>query len=332
MRVVQYIAGRLVAYVLVILVGVTTVFVVPRLLPTSPVEAMLGKLTSQGSYMDPAQVEALRASLTDAFGLHGSVLAQYGRFLYRVMLSGDFGPSFAMYPTKVSELIRAALPWTFGLLLTSTLIAFTLGNLVGLLIGLYPNRASSRALEAIAVCIYPIPYYVLALVLSIFFSYLWPVFPLSTTVQGDAWTLDFVESAVWNSILPALSIIIVVFGWWVISMKALSQTVAQEPFVHYARLRGLSERRVLAAYVARNAMLTQVTVLALQLGLMFSGSLVCEILFAYPGIGNLLYSAVVQGDFNLLMGTVALSIVAVATATLAIDLLYPLIDPRVRYR
>jgi len=332
MQMLRYVAARLLAYVLVILVGITTVFVVPRLLPTSPVEAMLGKLTSQGSYMDAVQVDALRQSLTDAFGLHGSILAQYGRFLRRVLLTGDFGPSFAMYPTPVNDLIRAALPWTFGLLLTSTLIAWVLGNLVGLLIGLYPNRVSSRAMEAVAVCIYPIPYYMLALVLSIFFSYVWPVFPLTTTVQGTPWTLGFVGSVIWNSFLPALSIIIVVFGWWVISMKALAQTVAHEPFVHYARLRGLSERRVLAGYVGRNAMLPQVTQLALQLGLMFSGSLVCEILFAYPGIGSLIYSAVVQGDFNLLIGAVALSIVAVATATLAIDLLYPLIDPRVRYR
>lgn len=332
MRVVQYVLGRLLAYVLVILVGITTIFVIPRLLPTNPVEAMLGKLTSQGQYMDEAQVDALRLSLTDAFGLHGSIITQYGRFLRRVLLTGDFGPSFAMYPTPVSELIRNALPWTFGLLLTSTLIAWVLGNLVGLLIGLYPNRASSRAMEALAVCIYPIPYYILALVLSIFFSYVWAVFPLTTTVQGAPWSWQFVSSVVWASILPALSIIIVVFGWWVISMKALAQSIAHEPYVHYARLKGLGERRVLGAYVARNAMLPQVTVLALQIGLMFNGSLVCEILFAYPGLGSLLYSAVIQGDFNLLMGTVALSIVSVATATLAIDLLYPLIDPRVRYR
>jgi len=331
-RVLQYVLARLLAYVLVILVGVTAIFVIPRLLPTNPVEAMLGKITSQGGYMAEAQIDALRSSLTDAFGLRGSVLAQYGRFLRRVLLTADFGPSFAMYPTPVSTLIRDALPWTFGLLLTSTLIAWVLGNLVGLLIGLHPNRASSRAMEVVAVCIYPIPYYILALVLSILFSYVWAIFPLTTTVQGEPWSWDFVVSVLWASILPALSIIVVVFGWWVISMKALAQGIAHEPYVHYARLKGLPESRVLGAYVARNAMLPQVTVLALQIGLMFNGSLVCEILFAYPGLGSLLYSAVIQGDFNLLMGTVALSIVSVATATLAIDLLYPLIDPRVRYR
>jgi peptide/nickel transport system permease protein len=86
------------------------------------------------------------------------------------------------------------------------------------------------------------------------------------------------------------------------------------------------------AYVFRNALLPQVTYLALQLGLMFNGSIICEILFAYPGVGSLIYTAVIQGDYNLLMGTVATSIIAVATATLLIDLIYPLIDPRIRYR
>jgi peptide/nickel transport system permease protein len=332
MQTLRYIGARLVTFVLVILVGNTFVFVLPRLLPTDPVEAMLAKLTSQGQYMDPAQVESIRASLTDAFGLHGSILAQYGRFLSRVLLSGDFGPSMAMYPTPVATLIRAALPWTFGLLLTSTLIAWALGNLIGLLVGLFPDNAASRTMEAVAVCVYPIPYYILALILSIGFSYILPIFPLSFSVEGDAWTWQYAGSVIWNSILPGLSIVIVVFGWWMISMKALAQGIARESFVHYARLRGVSRRRVMFGYVARNAMLPQLTVLALQIGLIFNGSLVCEILFAYPGIGNLIYSAVIQSDYNLLMGTIGLSIVSVAVATLLIDLLYPLLDPRIRYR
>ena len=114
-------------------------------------------------------------------------------------------------------------------------------------------------------------------------------------------------------------------------MRALASGVAEEEFVHYARLKGLPERRILFTYIFRNAMLPQVTFLALQLGLMFNGSIICEILFAYPGVGGLIYTAVIQGDYNLLMGTVATSIIAVATATLLVDLIYPLIDPRIRY-
>ena len=331
MKLLGYIASRLVVYVLVILFGLTVIFFVPRFAPADPVEAMLAKISASGSYMDAAQVDALRQSLTDAFGLKGSLLSQYWRFLQRVVLTGDFGPSLAMYPTTVSSLIARAVPWTFGLLLSSTLIAWVLGNFVGLLAGWRPNRASSRILEGVAIVIYPIPYYILALVLSILFSYVWRIFPLTVTTQGEPWTWVFVGSAIWNSILPAASIVIVVFGWWVISVKAQTGVLAEEEFVRYARLKGLGEANILVRYILPNALLPQITFLALQIGLMFNGSIVTEILFGYPGLGRLIYTAIVQGDYNLLMGTISLSIVAVATATLIIDLVYPFIDPRIRH-
>ena len=327
----RYLLSRLASYISVILFGITFIFFLPRFLPSDPVEAMLSKIMSQGQYMEDAQVESLRASLSDAFGLKGTLIEQYGRFVKRVLLTGDFGPSLAMYPTPVSELIRNSLPWTFGLLLSAVLIAWILGNGMGLIVGTRPNWTISRMLEGMAICVYPIPYYVLGLVLSIFLCYIWPIFPLTTSVQGQPWTWAFVVSVAYNSFLPALSIVIVTFGWWLLSMRALASGVAEEEFVHYARLKGLPERRILFTYIFRNAMLPQVTFLALQLGLMFNGSIICEILFAYPGVGGLIYTAVIQGDYNLIMGTVATSIIAVATATLLVDLLYPLIDPRIRY-
>jgi peptide/nickel transport system permease protein len=332
MKLLGQIASRLVAYFLVVAFGLTIIFFVPRFAPADPIEAMLAKVSSQGAYMSSAQSDALRASLADSFGLKGSLLSQYWSFLKRVVLTGDFGPSLAMYPTPVRQLIGQALPWTFGLLLSSTLIAWVLGNFVGLLAGWRPNRPFSRVLEAISIILYPIPYYIMALVLSILFSYIWTIFPLTTSIQGAPWTFAFVQSVIWNSILPAASIVIVVFGWWVISVKAQTTALAEEEFVRYARLRGLGDARILTRYILPNAILPQITFLALQLGLMFNGSIVTEILFEYPGIGRLIYTAVIQGDYNLLMGTISLSIVAVATATLLIDLMYPLFDPRIRHR
>ncbi|GAB5430054.1 MAG: ABC transporter permease [Devosia indica] len=332
MHLLRYIAGRLVVYVLVILFALTVLFFVPRLGPTDPVEAMLAKVASQGAYMDAAQVDALRQSLSDTFGLSGSLLEQYWAFVKRIVFSGDFGPSLSMYPTPVMELILNALPWTFGLLLSSTLIAWALGNVVGLLSGWRPEANSSRVMEGIAICLYPIPYYILALLLSILFSYVWKIFPLTTTIRGAPWSWDLITSIVWNSFLPAMSIVIVVFGWWVISVKAQTTALKEEEFARYARLKGLSDRRILGRYILPNALLPQITFLALQIGLMFNGSLITEILFDYPGLGLLIYSAVLQGDFNLLMGTISLSVIAVATATMIIDLIYPLIDPRIRHR
>jgi len=332
MNLLRYIAGRLVVYALVIVFALTVLFFVPRLGPTDPVEAMLAKVSSQGAYMDAAQVDMLRQSLADTFGLNGTLLEQYWAFIKRIVFTADFGPSLSMYPTPVMELIRNALPWTFGLLLTSTLIAWVLGNFVGLLSGWRPTSNSSRVMEGIAICLYPIPYYILALILSILFSYVWKIFPLTTTIRGAPWSWDLVSSIVWNSFLPAMSIVIVVFGWWVISVKAQTTALREEEFVRYAKLKGLSDGRILSRYVLPNAILPQITFLALQIGLMFNGSLITEILFDYPGLGLLIYSAVLQGDFNLLMGTISLSIIAVATATMVIDLIYPLIDPRIRHR
>ncbi len=332
MRLLSYVAGRITVYLLVIVVGLTILFFVPRLAPTDPVETMLAKVASQGAYMEAAQVDALRQSLADSFGLGGSLLEQYRAFIRRIVLTGDFGPSLSMYPTPVSELVRNALPWTFGLLLSSTLVAWALGNFVGLLAGWRPTSPSSKLMEGVAICIYPVPYYIMALILSILFSYVWAIFPLTTTIRGAPWSLDLVRSIVWNSFLPALSIVITIFGWWVISVKAQTTALKEEEFVRYARLKGLSDRRLLTRYVLPNAILPQITFLALQIGLMFNGALITEIIFDYPGVGLLIYSAVLQGDYNLLMGTISFSIIAVATATLVVDLIYPFIDPRIRHR
>jgi|SRR3954447_5894348 peptide/nickel transport system permease protein len=327
---IRFLLGRLVTYGLVILCGTTFIFFIPRLLPVNPVEAMLGKVLSQGTYMEQAQIDALRASLSDAFGLHGSLLDQYLGFLRRAVISHDFGPSLAMYPMPVRDLIGQALPWTFGLLFTSVLLAWVLGNALGLVIGMRPNSRLSGALEGVAIVFYPIPYFVLALVLSILFSYVWKVFPLTTTVRGSG--LELVGSILYHSFLPALSILLVTFGWWMLSMRALATTLLDEDFIVYGRLKGLRPSRLMLRYVLPNALLPQVTYLALQLGLMFNGSIITEIVFAYPGIGSLIYTAIQQGDYNLLMGAVSISIVAVATATLLVDLIYPLLDPRIRQR
>ena len=145
-------------------------------------------------------------------------------------------------------------------------------------------------------------------------------------------TWEYIFSATYNSILPALSMILIGTGWWVISMKTLSTNVSEEDYVHFARIKGVKERKIMTRYVLPNAALPQVTMLALQIGSIFNGALITEILFGYPGIGTLIYNSILQSDYNLIMGTVSLAIIAVATATFIIDLLYPFLDPRVRYR
>jgi peptide/nickel transport system permease protein len=328
----KFLLSRVLTFMMVVFIGVTTVFFVPRFLPTDPVEGMISKMTSMSAFMEPEAIESMRASLNESFGLEGTLWQQYSGFFKRVIFTQDFGPSLAMYPTPVNQLIAEALPWTLGLLLTSTFIAWLIGNAIGLLAGFRKHKSYSKFLEGVSMFLYPIPYYILALILIILFSYLFPIFPLSTTIRGEGFTWEHIRSLIYNSLMPALSMILVGTGWWVISMKTLSGGIAEEDYVHFARLKGLKESKIMTKYVLPNAALPQLTMLALQIGTVFNGALITEILFGYPGVGTLLYSGILQADYNLMMGTITVSIISVAAATFIIDLLYPFIDPRVRYK
>ena len=332
MRFYQFLLSRLLVFVCVILLGVTVVFFVPRMLPSDPVDATLAMIMSQSNFISPEAIEEMRETLNVAYGLDGSLWQQYTSFLTRAIFSQDFGPSFSQYPTKVSTLISNALPWTMGLLLSTTVISWLLGNFIGLLAGFRKGKWYSHVLEYIAIFLYPIPYYIFALVLIIVFAYLIPIFPLAATIRGSGFNWAYISNVLYNSALPALSMILVGTGWWVISMMTLSGNIAEEDYVGFARLKGLSERRIMWRYVMPNAALPQITMLALRLGTVFGGAMVTEMLFAYPGVGMLIYTGIVQNDYNLIMGAISISIVAVAAATFVVDILYPFIDPRVRLK
>ena len=138
-------------------------------------------------------------------------------------------------------------------------------------------------------------------------------------------------TSLFGNLIPAISLLLVGTGWWIISMKSMSSTTASEDFVLYARYRGLSEGKIGRSYVFRNSILTQVTALAMSLGGVFNGSIMTEIIFSYPGVGTLIQKAILQSDYNMILGCITISIVAISTATLIADLIYPLIDPRIRY-
>jgi peptide/nickel transport system permease protein len=299
--------------------------------PSDPVESMIGQIQQRSGQMDPAQMEALRRSLRVQFGLDGSLLEQYGTFLWKGLLHFDFGPSLMTYPTPAGEIIGTYLPYTLSLSLTTTIFAWIIGNTIGLLAGFRKNKRSSRLLEGLAICIYPIPYFIIALILQIVFSFLLGWFPLQTTINTMGGLGTFITSLIKASILPGISLMLLGTGWWIISMKSLSGTTAEEDFVLYARYRGLSEGKIGRSYVFRNSILTQITALAMSLGGVFNGSIMTEIIFGYPGVGTLIQKAILQSDYNMILGCITISIVAISTATLIADLIYPFIDPRIRY-
>ena len=292
---------------------------------------MIAQMQSRSGNMDPAEMEALRSQLRVQFGLEGSLLQQYGSFLWNCLFHFDFGPSLMSYPEPVTSIIGRNLPYTLGLSLTSTLLGWVIGNFIGLLAGFRKNARSSKIMESIAICIYPIPYFLIALILQIFFAYVLGWFPISTTLltRGTFW--QWLGSLLHASILPALSLLLVGTGWQIISMKSLALTTSEEDFVSFARYRGVSEGRIGMSYVFRNCILTQITALAMSLGGVFGGSIMTEIIFGYPGVGTLIQNAILQSDYNMILGCITISIVAISTATLIVDLVYPFIDPRIRY-
>lgn len=326
-----YFIKRLGQFFLVIFIGINIVFFVSHSTPIDPVEQSIGTATSYGS-TSPEAIEMLRQSLTELYGVEGGLWTQYLKFWKRIAVA-DFGPSLSAFPTPVSVLIGRAVPWTAGLLLSSIIISWVLGNLLGGLAGYYRNSRILRVTGIIAMGVHPIPYYIVAFLLLIAFGYLWPVLPLSggyAMNMKQGWNLAFVGSVLKHSILPALSLIVIGIGSWFMGMRALVSNIVTEDYVTYAELGGVARPKILISYVMRNALVPQVTGLAMSLGAIFNGAIITEQVFGYPGVGTLLVAAVHAGDYSLVLGITTISIIGVSVAVLVIDLLYPFLDPRVK--
>jgi peptide/nickel transport system permease protein len=323
---------RIGQYLAVIFIGVTVTFLIPRLSPSDPVEAQVSRLMTSGGVYSAEAIASMRSALTELYGLEGSTWNQY-LSLWARLLRGDLGPSLSTYPTPVIELIRSAIPWTMGLLLVATFISWIIGNLLGGLASYYPKNKLLSFIDVVSQAVRPIPYYIMALMLVMLFAYVFPIFPISGAYPMGTMpnlSFGFFLTVIYHSTLPALSLIIIGVGSWFIGMKSLTSNIISEDYVVYAETAGLEERKILGNYVIRNALLPQITGLAMNLGMIFNGSLILEVIFTYPGLGLLLYQSILGSDYSLIMGISIFSIVGVATAVLILDLLYPLFDPRVR--
>jgi len=326
-----YVLKRFAQFLLVVFIGISLTFFITHLTPIDPVEQMIAAITTF-SQSEPQAVDMMRVSLRELYGTGGPILEQYFTYWQRLLML-DFGPSLSAFPTPVSALIGRALPWTIGLLLTCTLIAWVLGNLLGGLAGYYRDSRTLKLFGVVAMGFHPIPYYIIAFVLLIIFGYLWPILPISGGAAQNiqrGLNLEFVLSVLRHSILPALSIILVGIGGWFMGMRALVSNIVTEDYVVYAELGGVAQGRIVPFYVMRNALVPQITGLAMSLGAIFNGAIIVEFVFSYPGLGRLLISAVYAGDYGLVLGVAVISIVAVSAAVFLIDVLYPVFDPRVQ--
>ena len=330
----RYLIPRILQFLTIIFVGITVTFIIPRLSPTDPVQAQISMMMARGNQFDPQSVTSMRNALTEMYGLSGTPLQQYFAFWGR-LLRGDLGPSLGNFPTPVSQMIGQAMPYTLGLLITGLIISWIFGNLFGALSSYYPKNKALSVIEVLGQAVRPIPYYIVAIVLLVVFAYFIPIFPFSGAYPIGTkpnWSLEFILTYLQHAALPAATLVMVGFGGWFIGMKSLSSNIISEDYVVYAETTGMKENKILSNYIMRNAMLPQLTGLAMSLGTVFSGALIMEVVFGYPGIGMLTMVAVFRNDYSMIMGIAIYSIIGVAIAVFIMDLIYPLFDPRVRYQ
>lgn len=330
----RYLIPRFLQFLTIIFVGITVTFIIPRLSPADPVEAQISMMMTRGETLDPQSIASMRAALTDLYGLSGSPVQQYFAFWGR-LLRGDLGPSLANFPNPVSGMIGQAMPYTLSLLIPAVLISWTFGSLFGTWSSYYPKNKLLGVIEVVGQAVRPIPYYIVALVLLVVFAFFIPILPFSGAYPigtRPSWTFAFALIYLRHSILPAATLVLVGFGGWFIGMKSLTSNIISEDYVVYAETTGMKESKILSQYIMRNALLPQLTGLAMSLGAVFSGALIMEIVFGFPGLGMLTIAAVYRNDYSMIMGIAIYSIIGVAVAVFLMDLIYPLFDPRVRYQ
>jgi peptide/nickel transport system permease protein len=326
-----FVLKRFIQLLAVIVCGVSVAFFVTHLSPINPVDQAMSRITARSSF-PPEAILNLRDALSEMYGLDLPMQEMFVNFWRRAVV-GDFGPSIMAFPTPAMSLVMRALPWTVGLLLVATILTWFIGNILGGLAGYYQNNRFLKAFGVVAMGLQPIPYYIVAFICLIVFGFLWPILPISGGFAMNvrpSWTPEFAVSVLRHAILPSLSLVLVGLGTWFLGMRALVSNVVTEDYVIYAELAGVRRSRIVGSYVIRNAMIPQLTGLALSIGGIFSGTVITEQVFSYPGLGTLLIDAVTAGDFSLVLAVSTVSITAVAAAIFIIDLLHPLFDPRVR--
>lgn len=328
----KYAFRRILTFLAVIWVAASLNFFLPRLASgRDPVRSRLGQQAASGGSI--SGIQELVDAYSAKFGLDEPLYKQYLYYL-RDTVTFDFGYSIAAYPARVSTLIRAALPWTIILLFTSTVFAFVLGTLAGAYLGWQNRKRQVDYLFMPLLTLSAVPYYVLGLILVYFLAFRSTAFPLTGGYDIGSqpeWSFSFAVDAIHHSILPALSIILVQLGGWALGMRGMMVMTEGEDYMTYAEARGISPRTLFLRYGVRNAMLPQVTALALSLGTIASQAVLVEVIFAYPGIGTLLFRSITGVDYFLIYGIVLLVVISIALMTLILDLIYPLLDPRIIY-
>jgi peptide/nickel transport system permease protein len=328
-----YIARRFGVFLLIVWLAATLNFFLPRLSGQDPVRAKLLQQASLGGYA-AAGIDEMTREYEHRFGLDRPLWRQYASYLGDTARL-DFNYSIANYPRKVRDMITDALPWTIGLLGVTTLLSFAIGSALGALLAWPRAPRWMMWLMPPLWALHAIPFFLLGLILTYLFAFQITLLPIfggysAGMVPGFSW--HFIGDMLSHALLPALSIVLVATGGWALGMRGMMVTTMGEDYVVFAEAKGLKSSTIFLRYCLRNAILPQVTALALALGQILSGAVLVEVIFGYPGIGTLLFQAIRENDHFVIQGIVFIVIVALGFTTFILDIAYPWLDPRISYR
>ena len=321
-----YLQRRVAFYVFALWAAVTLNFLLPHLMPGNPAELMVAKFRGK---LSPAALYAFEKGM--GINMHATLLQNYVTYL-NSLIHLQWGISYAFYPATVSSVIGGALPWTIGLVGISTVIGFLLGTYLGILTAWRRGRTVDSVLPVVFTFINTFPYFFTALLVLWLFAYKIGWFPtseaFSATVESLSWS--FVTDVVYHAVLPGFTLIVSAIGGWLLGMRNNMISTLAADYVLLAEAKGLPDSEIMWRYAARNAMLPNLTSFALSLAFIVSGAILVEVVFSYPGVGNMLLTAVSSEDYPLAQTLLLLIAVIVLVANFCADILYGYLDPRAR--
>ena len=312
-------------YVFAAWAAITINFLLPHMMPGNPIQQMIGKQTGR---VTPQVIQSIEAQF--GVGLHSSLWQQYLTY-WTQLFHGNLGQSITL-SAPVSTVLHNTVPWTIGLIGTATIISFILGSFTGTLLGWRRGSHLDGVVLPVSTVFQATPYFFLGIVLLIAFGHhlhWFPVLGAYSTGLTPNWGWTYIYSVFRHWQLPAITVVLSTGAGWIMGMRNMMITTIGEEYVIAAAARGLPRRRVIG-YAARNAVLPTVSNLSVQLGLVVSGSLLVELVFNYPGVGNLLLNAVQNEDYPLLQGIFLVITLTMMAFNFLADLAYMAIDPRTR--
>jgi peptide/nickel transport system permease protein len=324
----KYFLSKLLWFVVTFVFAFILNFILPRLMPGDPVAAIVARL-AQG-LNNTTGVQAIYQQYSDLFGTNKPMLEQFFIYINNVA-HGNFGFSFSQYPRTVADVLKSSVWWTVCLQFPAIIVGWIIGNTLGALAA-YLKKGFDKVIMPVSIFVSNFPAFGMAVILLVIFGFVLKWFPASGGYGFDlmpSFTWKFMWSVIVHYQLPFWSIVLIAIGGQAIGMRSMSIYELNADYVKYSRYLGIKDWKIVG-YVFRNAMLPQVTGLALSVGTMVGGALVAEIIFSYPGLGTTLLHSVLGQDYPLISASTLIITVMVLIATLIIEIIYGFIDPRIK--